>query len=239
MTKLRPGLAIRLAVALVASLTLTSVIEAQVAVPNQYATTLSGTQGLNTLIRDTGNSRTAQLLIDAAELAGIPAGSSITGITYRMYTGAAAAFPPTNATWADYTISVGPGVALGSASTTFASNFSGAASTVRSGPLTITAGTFTSGASPNAFGTYIPFTTPYVYPGGNLVIEIRHTGSDITNPAGSFLEAVDTTNPDYGVRYWSATATGAAATTGAMATFTVIRLDVVLVPVELFSFSAD
>jgi hypothetical protein len=201
-----------------------------IVVPNQYTNTPASTAGLNTFIRDNGNARTGQLLIAGSQLGGVNVGDQISGLTFRLWTGATQAFPATNATWSDYTINVGQGVAFGSQTTTFASNFVGAPSTVRSGPLTINAGSFTSGGTPNAFGVNIMFNTPYTYTGGNLLIEVRHTGSNIVNTASDFLEAALTTDPGYNTQFWSATATGNTATTGALNNFTVARLVVVPTP---------
>ena len=150
---------------------LASMAQAQVVVPNAYAAVSSGGSGLNTFIRDTGNPRSGQLLINASQL-GVAVGQQIDGLTFRMYA-AGTTFPATNATWADYTINMGQGVAFGAQTTTFASNFVGAPVNVRSGPLTILAGSFPGGAvspTPNAFGSLITFNTPYTYTGGNLLI---------------------------------------------------------------------
>ena len=203
-----------------------------VVAPNAYTSTLSGTSGLNTFIRDINAPRTGQLLVNENQLTSIPAGSQITGISFRMYSANTTGFPATDATWSDYTINIGTGVAFGSQTTTFASNFASTPTTVRSGPLTVTAGSYTGGSNPNPnpFGTPIDFSTPYTYNGGNLLLEIRHTGSNITNPANSFLEAVATTNPEYNVNYWGATATGFDATTGAQSTFTVTQFHFTPVP---------
>ena len=121
---------------------------------------------------------------------------------------------------------MGQGVPFGSQTTTFASNFVGAPTVVRTGPLTIPAGAFPVGPNPRPFGSNIALTTPFVYTGGNLLVEIRHTGSNIVNNAANdFLEAVLQTDPNYNVNFWSATATGNTATTGALNTFTVVRLN--------------
>jgi hypothetical protein len=109
--------------------------------------------------------------------------------------GATTAYPATNATWTDYTINIGQGVAFGSQTTTFATNFVGAPTTCRSGPLTINAGAFPLGGPPRPFGAVIPLTTPFTYTGGNLLIEIRHTGSNIVNSTSDFLEVALTTDP--------------------------------------------
>jgi hypothetical protein len=235
----KPRPAVRLAVALLTGLSLAGVAEAgTVAVPNQYTNTSSGTNGLNTFIRDLGNPRTGQLLIAAAELTSIPNGFFITGLTYRMFSGGTAFPPAGGATWADYTINIGVGNTL-PGSTTFANNFVGPVTNVRSGPLTMPAGFLPVGGSPNPFGGDITFGLAYQFTAGNLCIEIRHPGSNITNSATHFLEAVATSHPDYGTRFWSATATGATATTGAVATFTVVRLQISPTPVELLSFGVQ
>jgi hypothetical protein len=235
----RPVVLVAVLVTVLTGLTLASVAEAQtVVVPNQYASTSASTSGLNTFIRDTGNPRTGQLLIAAAELTTIPIGQNITGMTYRMWTGATTAYPGSAATWTDYTVNVGPGGTL-PGSTTFASNFTSAPTTVRTGPMTIPTGSCTAGGNPNAFCTFtITFTTPFQYNGGNLCIEVRHTGSNIVNTASDFLEVALTTDPNFGVRFWSATAVGNTATTGAVANHTVARISF-NVPVELQSFDVE
>ncbi len=218
------------AVALLAAV-FVSVAHAQTVVPNEYTNTAApGGGGLNTFIRDSGNPRTGQLLINANQLTGL-IGQSLNSISFRLFTGATTAFPATNATWADYTISIGQGVAFGSQTTTFANNFVGAPTVVRSGPLTLPAGALPGGGiSPNPFGTAITFSLPFVYTGGNLLIEIRHTGSNIVNTANDFLEAALTTDPNYNLNFWSATATGNTATTGAQNTFSIVRLGAIPEP---------
>ncbi len=207
-----------------------SFAQAQTVVPNEYTNTAASTAGLNTFIRDAGNPRTGQLLINANQLTGL-IGQSLNSISFRLFTGATVPFPASNATWADYTITIGQGVAFGSQSTTFASNFVGAPTVVRSGALTIPAGSFGVGTSPNPFSAPITFSLPYVYTGGNLLIEIRHTGSNIVNNgANDFVESALTTDPNYNVNFWSATATGNTATTGAVNTFSVVRLGAIPEP---------
>jgi hypothetical protein len=122
---------------------------------------------------------------------------------------------------------------MGSQTTTFATNFVGTPTTVRSGALTVNAGSYTAGATgttPNPFGPTVTFNSAYTYTGGNLLIEIRHSGSNIVNGSTDFLDCVPTTDPGYGVNFWSATATGNTATVGAANTFTVTRLTVAPVP---------
>ena len=138
--------------------------QADTTVPNAYASTAASTSGINSFIRDNGVAITYQMQITADQLTAISPGTSILGISFRMWTGAGAtAFPATAATWTNYTLTLGPGVGLASDSTTFATNFSSPGTVVRSGPLTIPASSFPVGATfptPNAFGPFIPFTTP-------------------------------------------------------------------------------
>jgi hypothetical protein len=236
----RPAVLVAVLVAVLTGVMLASVAEAQtVVVPNQYTSTAASTSGLNTFIRDSGNPRTGQLLIAAAELTTIPIGQVITGMTYRLWTGSTVAYPASDATWTDYTVRLGPGGPL-PGSTTFANNFTSTPTIVRTGTMTIPAGSCPgTGGPPRPFCTFvINFTTPFQYNGGNLCIEVRHTGSNIVNTANDFLEVALTTDPNYGVRFWSATAVGATATTGAVATYTVARISF-NVPVELQSFDVE
>ena len=203
----------------------TAMAQAQFAyVPNANQNA-AGTAGLNTFIRDINAPRAGQLAIGAAQLAGITPGHYITGMSFRLFTGATSNFP--GATWTDYSVWIGPAINLNSMTTTFATNFSGAATQVRSGSLTMGANSYTFGAVPNAWGDEISFQNGYQYTGGDIVIEIRHTGSNITNPANTFLDAV-ASNPTLGYR--SFTATTYAALTGAAANFTITRLSTSPVP---------
>jgi len=222
---------LHLRAATVTLLVLAATASADLVVPNPYATTLASTSGLNTFIRDTGNPRTGQLLINANQLTSMNIGDQLTGITFRIYSASTVNFPATDATWSDYTINVGPGVAFGSQTTTFATNFASAPTTVRSGPLTMLANSFVgTGTTPHPFGPFIPFSTPYTYTGGNLLVEIRHSGSNIVNVASNFLEVALTTDPGFNTNFWAATATGNTATTGAVANFTVSQFQVTTVP---------
>jgi len=59
---------------------------------------------------------------------------------------------------------------------------------VRTGPLTIPAGSFpTAPGDGNPFSAEFPYA-PVCYTGGNFLIEIRHTGSNIVNTAADLLE---------------------------------------------------
>jgi len=204
-----------------------------VVVPNAYANVAASGSGLNTFIRDANNPRTGQLIINSNQLSGINVGDQITGLSFRLWTGSTLNYPPSGATWTDYTINVGVGVAPLSGTTILANNFAGAPTMVRTGALAIGAGAYSgTGGPPRPWGTQISFQTPYLYTGGHLTIEVRHTGSNIVNnPANDFLEVATTTDAGYVAGdFRSYTATGNAATTGALANFTVTRLTVNPVP---------
>ena len=61
-------------------------------------------------------------------------------------------------------------------SVTFASNIGPDVKLVYSGSLALTTGEFIGGAGPNPF-VLIPFSTPYTYSGGTLLMTLRSTGA--------------------------------------------------------------
>jgi hypothetical protein len=81
-----------------------------------------------------------------------------------------------------------------SLSATFADNIAPDVVLVHSGPLTVTAGSLIGGGFPNPF-MIIPFTVPYTYTGGSLLLTLRksdHTGDegllfDAVGPGGTFF----------------------------------------------------
>jgi hypothetical protein len=120
--------------------------------------------------------RTLQFAYDSTQLGGLTVGSVLTGLAFRLDV-TEPAFPFT-LNWLSYNIVLStslnnPGVL----SPTFANNIGPDAVTVRSGSLTLPAGSFPGGGSPNAFGPTISFTTSYTYMGGDLLLTISHTGN--------------------------------------------------------------
>ena len=193
-----------------------------VVVPNSAAgTDADGTFALTT----TGaTGRTYQYTIDSAQLTGL-VGQQILGLQWRLNAGAAA-WPPANTTYASWDVFMGPGVDPSAMSNTFASNFTAAPTQVRSGPHAITAGSYPSGGSPNAFAPTLGFTTPFLYTGGDLAIEMRfaqQVGSTIQSPLDGVLASGGPAN-GWGVDFSSRFATGSTTLTGVNANFVVTNL---------------
>ena len=197
-----------------------------VVVPGAYANTAASSSGFNLPLNSGG--RTGQAIINANQLGDIAVGSQITGISFRLYTGASQNFG--GATWNDYRISVGESVAPLSASSTFSTNFLSGATLVRSGALTLAANSFTRGANPNPWGVEITFDTPYTYTGGHLAIQINHGASSASIPSGTnLLEIARADNAGYvagNFRYLAGSGGTANDLTGSNDGFFVSRLSV-------------
>lgn len=113
----------------------------------------------------------------SASTLNIAPGSLIVGVTFRVDGGENDGVPPQTVT--NYEIRLSRSVnPAGSLSAMFADNRGADEVVVRSGPLTIDAATFPAGAGPGPepFGPFIPFTTPYRYTGGDLLLEIAYSG---------------------------------------------------------------
>lgn len=194
--------------------------QADVIVPNSAAGV--DADGTFALTATAAAGRTFQLTIASSQLTGL-AGQQIFGLQWRLNGAAAAAWPAANITYAFWDVFVGPGVAPSAMSNTFASNFSAAPTQVRSGGYAVNAGSHSSGSSPNAFGTTLDFTAPYLYTGGDLTIEMRfapQVGSTTTPSFDAVLASGGPANGwgvDYAAR-WTSNATG---TTGGNGNFLV------------------
>lgn len=154
----------------------------EIVIPNQAPTT-AGSGGYTTLLRSLP--RSYQLVIGPEELAAMPPGSLITGITWRRPTWQSFQdWPGVGATcsWTNYDIYLSTSENLaGALSTTYTDNLGADVTLVRGGPLSLTGAAFPGGAlSPqtNSFGSLISFTTPYVYQGTELLLTIRHDGNN-------------------------------------------------------------
>lgn len=157
----------------------------QVTRPESLATT-EGVSGQNGALGGNGLRRFLYN-IDVSAL-GIPSGSVIVGMAFRQ-NNASVAWPVDNFTMTDYEVRLGVGVATGSMSVTYANNYS-IQTLVADGPFSVNSGAFAGDAAdagPEEFGTVIEFDTPYPYFGGNLSIDINHTGTGLASNA--FMDA--------------------------------------------------
>lgn len=136
------------------------------------------------------SARTYQMLIDDTQLTTLT-GKYLTSLSFRLLSSASAPWPPTDATFSSYEIYLSNGVDPANRQLNFAANITGTQTLVKSGSLLIPAGSFTSGSDPNAFSYSLAFNTPYLYNGGNLIIEIRHLGSNATSAS---MHSVTSTN---------------------------------------------
>lgn len=186
-------------------------------IPPNYA----GTQGTATFLGPLSNAqRTYQLLIRDSILTGL-AGQQITGITYRLLASAVSNWPAADINFTNYDIYLSGSVAPENRSLTFSQNVVGVQKRVRFGALTITAGSFPAGGSPTTFGSEITFDSAYVYNGGHLLIELRHTGFTGTSAS---TDAIGTATSGYGFLFSSCWTGNYAGTSGSQGNFVVIRL---------------
>ncbi len=155
--------------------------------PNTLATT-EANNGQEGALGGTGERR-FQINLDEAVL-GIPAGSVITGIAFRIDNARTVAWPEANVTITDYEVRVGRGVASAAMSTTYADNITFPV-LARDGALQLNKGVFAagnSGSTPEGWGVAIPFTTLVPYVGGPLCLEISQTGTGLAGDV--FMDAI-------------------------------------------------
>lgn len=125
----------------------------------------------------------------------------ITSISFSLQNSYMNSWPLSDTTFGSYEIYLSKGVTPPNMQMNFAANITGTQTMVRSGSLTIPAGAVPGGSSSNPYAYTFVFDTPYLYTGGNLVIEIRHTGSNSSTSVPS--KAVYTNSTVYGT-YMSA-----------------------------------
>lgn len=186
-------------------------------IPNAYA----GTQGTASFLGPLAIAqRTYQLLIRDLMLTSI-IGQEITAITYRLLASATSNWPASDVTFTNYDIYLSESVAPENRSLVFASNVVGPQKRVRYGSLTITTGSFPFGGSPTTFGSEITFDSAYVYNGGHMLIELRHTGFTGTSTS---VDAISTSTGGYGFLISACWTGNYSGTSGLQGNFSVIRL---------------
>jgi hypothetical protein len=164
-----------IALGLVVGICLTSatvLADQTVIVPGEFTVAEANTSD-NAPLGAISNQQLFQQVFSSALLTNLSIGELITGIGFRV-DGNESALPAQTISEYDISLSQSPN-APGNLSATFADNRGADFTTVRSGPLTINAGDFPGGNSPNDFG-WISFSTPYQYQGGDLLIEIAYQG---------------------------------------------------------------
>ena len=157
-------------------------------VPNAN-TNVGGAFGLSTPI--SSGDRTLQMIISASQLTSMVNGQ-LTGLTFRLDGPEVASKPLVPISFTNYDIFLGQAavVPLG-ASATFADNYIlGTKTQLRSGALSLAAGYFpNTSPNPNAFAAIINFNLgSYTYTGGDLELELSHSGNSATDFA---LDAVE------------------------------------------------
>lgn len=148
--------------------------------------------------------RQLQLIIDDTLLTSL-AGKNLTSISFRLPSTTTDSWPPTALTMNNFDIYLSDSVEPANRQLNFAANVVGTQTKVRSGALAIPAGALTVGSNPNDFSFKITFSTPWLYSGGNLLIEMRHSGTGISSRS---THAVSTSSAGYGTLYsalWQST----------------------------------
>jgi hypothetical protein len=145
-----------------------------------------------------------QQAFSSALLTNLSVGNWIDGIAFRVQ-GGETALPAQTIPIYDISLSQSPN-APGSLSATFADNRGADFLTVRSGALIVNAGDFPGGSSPNNLG-WIPFSTPYQYQGGDLLIEVDYQGFSAGRDAdAAYSFSVNLAQTAFGNGYNSTTA---------------------------------
>ena len=181
----------------------------------------SGVPGTAGFLGPLANSqRTYQLLIRDSLLTSI-VGYNITAISWRLLQSASSNWPASAVSFTNYDIYLSGSVAPENRSLVFAQNVVGVQKLVRSGSLNIPAGSYPSGLVPNNFGPEITFDSNWVYTGGHLLIEIRHTGFTGTS---SSVDAVGTSVSGYGFLFSACWTGNYSGTSGSQGNFAIVRI---------------
>ena len=146
-------------------------------IPAEYATKNGNT---NLTYAYAGAPTTAQYVYSESLVlgSGIKPGDILTGIRFRMKSGKIGG-PPMDVFYNNWDLTLSKSTRAPGLLTGFTPTNTGAdAVKVKSGKLTMPANSMPSDKLLNDFGLYVPFTTPYTYKGGDLLVHITHDGSD-------------------------------------------------------------
>jgi hypothetical protein len=203
---------------LIAALCLSAMAASHASVDSVVPNAFADNPGTGTFLGPLANSqRTYQLLIAESQLTE-HLGRTITAIGFRLPASALDDWPAAEASFANYDIRLSGSVDPALRSLVFANNVVGDQMLVRSGPLSIGPGSFESGSSPNMFGLPLSFDSGYVYTGGNLLIEIRHTGFTGTSRSVDAMLATGGAAQGYGTLFSAAWTGNYAGVSGSQAT---------------------
>jgi len=165
--------------------------------------------------------RTYQLLIHESQLTSV-VNQPLVGLMWRLPTASTAAYPTAPISYTNFDIRLSGSVDPANRSLTFANNVVGTQTLVRSGPLTVNTGAYTVNVNPpHPWGPVINFDQPYLYTGGNLLIEFRHTGFSGTS---SSVDAIGTAVAPYGTGVSAAWTSSYTGTTGAQGNAIITQL---------------
>ena len=148
--------------------------------------------------------RQLQMIIDDTLLTSL-VGKNLTSISFRLPASTSTSWPPNSLTMSAFDIYLSEGVEPAQRQLNFSANVVGTQTQVRSGTLQIPAGALTIGSNPNDFSFKITFTSAWQYTGGNLLIEVRHSGTGISSRS---VQAASTSSAGYGTLYsalWQST----------------------------------
>lgn len=148
--------------------------------------------------------RKLQLIIDDTLLTSL-IGKNLTSISFRLPASTTDSWPATSLIMSSFDIFLSDSVEPADRQLDFAANVVGTQTQVRSGDLVINAGSLTVGSNPNAFSFKILFSNAWKYNGGNLLIEIRHSGTGISSRT---VQAAGTSSAGYGTLFsalWQST----------------------------------
>jgi hypothetical protein len=205
-------------------------------VPSDYTST-PGNAGFTSQLSTTP--RTYQLLMHESLLAPM-LNKQLLAVSWRLPTSATTNWPAADITITDYDFYLGQSVdPVNMSLTDFSANFVGPKKQVRADSLFIPANVYTFGNSPNNWGPEMSFAfdSVWVYTGGHLLIELRHTGFTGTSRS---VDALGTSTPGYGTMFRSCWGSGFAANSGSQGNFSIVRITADdPVPVELISFTAS
>jgi uncharacterized protein (TIGR03437 family) len=141
---------------------------------------------------------TAQSHFSADGLRNLRPGDLITGFDFRGATPGAAG-PPAFVAISNFEVTLGTASgAINRMGNVFGNNFA-TRQVVRSGPFGIAPNSLPPSGATDPWGIFVEFDVPYVYTGGDLIIQIAHTGSGaqnlnigITTDPGFARSALDT-----------------------------------------------